>query len=320
MTGKTESTLAARFRQSVESFTNSAADSVQELGIAVSGGPDSLALLLLATEIYPHRIAAATVDHGLRDESSEEAAHVASICADIGVPHTTLIPASTIEGSIQSAAREIRYALLDEWRARESLGWVATAHHADDQLETILMRLLRGSGVDGLSAIRPVNGRIIRPLLDCRKQELENYVRGRGFAAIDDPSNRDARYDRARLRQALKNFPDFDPLLLARSAGAVREASEALAWIADREAEQAIREDHEGLFLYRSDYPPELLRRLVLKCLARLAPDFTSRGAALERFVKQLESGNKAMIGEIIGEDTGNSEWRFSPAPPRKTG
>ena len=117
-----------------------------KLGLAVSGGPDSLALLLLARAALPGRVEAATVDHGLRPESADEAVMVAAVCARLGVPHRTLA-VDVAQGNIQAQARAARYAALAVWMGEQGIEALATAHHADDQAETLLLRLNRGSGV-----------------------------------------------------------------------------------------------------------------------------------------------------------------------------
>ena len=146
---------SARFREAVERLSGRQADA--QFGIAVSGGPDSMALLWLALNAFPGRVMAATVDHGLRPEAADEAAMVAAFCARHGVPHATLRPARPITGNIQSQARTARYALLDQWRMDNGVGWLMTAHHAGDQIETMLMRLNRGAGVGGLAGVRARN-------------------------------------------------------------------------------------------------------------------------------------------------------------------
>ncbi|MGP1352888.1 MAG: tRNA lysidine(34) synthetase TilS [Parasphingopyxis sp.] len=312
--------LLDRFRAATERLTGRPPQSDSALGIAVSGGPDSVALLSLAAAAYPGAVKAATVDHGLRPEAADEARHVAAICETLGVPHAILTPATPITGNLQSAARAARYALLEDWRTAEGLQWIATAHHADDQLETVLMRLLRGSGVDGLSAIRPVNGPVIRPLLDVPKAELVAHVEATGLSAIADPSNTDDAFDRVRLRKALMDLPDFDPARVSRSADALRDASEALKWMCAREAEHCIKHDEGSVTLTRTDYPRELLRRLVIDCLDRVDPEHGARGPALDRAIAALSDGEKTVIGKILCVPESPEIWRFSMAPPRKTG
>jgi tRNA(Ile)-lysidine synthase len=269
--------LVGRFRADLEAI---AGGMPGKLGVAVSGGPDSLALLLLALAAYPGQLEAATVDHGLRPESADEAAFVAGVCEELGVPHAVLRPGEPIAGNLQSAARRARYLLLEDWRAEKCLDRVLTAHHADDQAETLLMRLNRGSGVAGLGGIRAVNGRVLRPLLGWRRAELEAIVAASGLEAVTDPSNRDERFDRARLRRQMAGAEWIDPVALGRSAEALAEAGEALDWAAERLfAERAGGSDAE-LRLDPSGLPAELLRRLLLRAMRRIDPEAAPRGDA----------------------------------------
>ncbi|HTM19329.1 MAG TPA: tRNA lysidine(34) synthetase TilS, partial [Kofleriaceae bacterium] len=151
------------------------------LGLAVSGGPDSLALLLLAQAAIPGRFAVATVNHGLRPEAAGECAMVERVCGERGIPCVTLA-VKTGAGNLQAAARAARYAALAEWAGREGLSAIATAHHADDQAETLLMRLNRASGLAGLAGVRArgvlPEGKLplLRPLLRWRRAELAAVV------------------------------------------------------------------------------------------------------------------------------------------------
>src|SRR4051794_28920400 len=145
-----EPALAERFARDLDALI--APDA--RIGIAVSGGPDSLALLLLAAATRPGRIEAATVDHALRRESRDEAAMVHDLCETLGVPHRTLTVEwqEKPESALQERARKQRYALLSAWASERGLDAIATAHHLDDQAETLVMRLARGSGVRGLAS------------------------------------------------------------------------------------------------------------------------------------------------------------------------
>lgn len=292
------------------------------IGVAVSGGPDSLALLLLADAARPGRIEAATVDHNLRPESAGEAAMVAGLCGKLGVPHRTLLadwpeaPAT----NIQAAARAMRYRLLNEWAIELGLSAVATAHHADDQAETLLMRLLRGSGVGGLGATRKKRALsegvlLVRPLLSWRKSDLEALVATTGLSPVDDPSNRDLRHDRSRIRMLLQSADWLDPARLAVSASAIRDADEAIDWALAPLIESHIRRSGEALTIDPDDLPRELKRRLLLAAFAELAAS-PPRGPDLMRAIEALEAGETVSLSGLKLE--GGTTWRLTLAPPRR--
>jgi tRNA(Ile)-lysidine synthase len=302
----------------VDRFRETLAGETGELGIAVSGGPDSLALLLLAAAAFPGRVRAATVDHRLRPESAGEAAFVGGICAGLGVPHATLTPGEPIRGNVQSAAREVRYGLLADWAAREEIACLLTAHHADDQAETLLMRLNRGAGLSGLAAIRAAatiaGVRVLRPLLGWRRAELEAVCTAAGLDPVDDPSNADPNYDRARLRAALAGVPWVDAAAFARSAAALAEAEEALGWAAARLiAERVQGAETIAMSFDPEGVPAELRRRILLHILGAATPP---RGAELTRLIVTLEAGGTATLAGMKCE--GGPVWRFTAAPPRR--
>ncbi len=307
--------IEERFQDSLEKLTPGFADSTTYLGIAVSGGPDSMALLVLGHHVWPGRIRAASVDHGLRSESADEAALVSAYCADRDIPHNILQPAKPITGNLQSAARAARYALLNDWAAENGCAWIATAHHGDDQLETLLLRLARGAGLDGLSGVRATNGNIIRPLLDFRKIELLEYCAVHAIPHVHDPSNVNIDFDRVRMRQALESLDMLDAVAANRSAQALADAGAALDWLTMREADAHVVQDGHTITLGNTDYPTEILRRLLLHCLALLAPDTQPRGDSVMRTLVTLKAGEKTMIGDILCE--GGPVWTFRPAPPR---
>lgn len=293
-------------------------DSDAHLLLAVSGGPDSMALADLVRRCWQGAVGVATVDHGLRAESAEEARMVARHCAAIGLDHATLRPDQPITGSLQSAARAARYALIEARADAIGAGFIVTAHHADDQLETVLMRLARGSGVDGLAGVRARNGRVVRPLLGFRKAELIAHCERHAIPFACDPSNANPDFDRVRMREALRGFDVIDPLMAVRSAGALAEAGEALDWIAAREAETVLVGDAGGVRILETSYPPALLRRLLLIALARVQPEIAVRGPALDRLLQTLSGGGQGMIGNVLcGPAADGQGWHLRPAPPR---
>lgn len=203
------------------------------LGVAVSGGGDSMALLhMLAARESGLR--AVTIDHGLRTESGAEAAFVARICADLNIPHTTLKWNWDKQGNLQDAARRARQQLIKTWATHENITHIATGHTLDDQAETVLLRLARGSGVDGLSGIAHARSDAqitwVRPLLEVRREALRGYLRERGLRWVEDPSNDDPRYDRVKARLALAQLQSLgiDAARLASTSDKMRDARKVL--------------------------------------------------------------------------------------------
>lgn len=290
------------------------------LGLAVSGGPDSLAMLLLADAALPGRVAAATVDHGLRAGSASEAAMVSGICAKLGVPHGTL-EVEVAPGNLQAEARTARYAALAGWAEAEGIAALATAHHADDQAETLLLRLGRASGVAGLAGVRArglIPGTrlpLLRPLLGWRRGELAELVAAAGLDPVDDPSNTDDRFDRARLRKALAESDWLDVPALAASSGHLADADAALDWAARREWKECVRPVPLGLV-----YRPLAPKAVALRVLARIVDELDDeppRGAALARLFAGLLAGETMSIGALVARPALEG-WTFTKAPPRR--
>ncbi len=290
------------------------------LGLAVSGGPDSLALLLLAHAVLPGRIAAATVDHGLRAESASESALVGQICSELEVPHAALRVAVE-PGNVQAQARTARYAALAGWMESEGLEALATAHHADDQAETLLARLNRGSGVAGLAGVRArgaVPGTrmpLLRPLLGWRRSDLGEVVALAGLTPAQDPSNTDDRFDRARLRKALAGADWLDVPALALSAANLADADAALEWAAQREWSECVAKGPMGL-----NYRPTAPRAVALRVLARIVIELDGeapRGSAVARLFDSLLARQPASIGNLVARVMPDG-WSFTKAPVRR--
>ncbi len=291
------------------------------LGLAVSGGPDSLALLVLAQAAMPGRIAAATVDHGLRAESAAEAAMVARVCVGLGVPHA-ILDVTVAPGNLQSEARGARYAALAGCMEREGVTALATAHHADDQAETLLLRLNRASGVAGLAGVRArglVPGTrlpLLRPLLGWRRADLAGVVDSAGLAAVDDPSNANDRFDRVRLRKALRTADWLDVPALAQSAAHLADADAALDWAAAREWAEQVEKGPMGL-----TYRPQAPRAVALRVLARIVTELDGeapRGSAVARLFDTLLARQPASIGGLVARAMPDG-WAFTRAPKRRS-
>ncbi|MGH7314151.1 MAG: tRNA lysidine(34) synthetase TilS, partial [Candidatus Rokuibacteriota bacterium] len=180
--------------------------------VAVSGGADSTALLYLLTHLAPPwglRLHGLHVDHGLREGSEREAEAVQRLGQRVGVPVDVARVTVSPRGSLEEAARAARYAALEAHADRLGAQRIAVGHTADDQVETVVMRLLEGAGVRGLAAIPPVRGRIIRPLIAVRRAALVAVLEKAGIGWIEDPSNLDMKFVRNRIRHELL------PLLVA---------------------------------------------------------------------------------------------------------
>lgn len=287
-------------------------------GVAVSGGPDSMALTWLMANLLPENMAAATVDHGFRTASADEARMVEGYCAHEHINHQILRPPTPITGSLQAAARAERYRLLEQWRRDHGLDFILTAHHADDQLETILMRLNRSSGVGGLAGVRRRNGRLIRPLLLWRRAELLAITLDQDIPFIDDPSNGDHRFDRARLRHALADQNLIDAEAASRAAQHLADAEDALEWA----VAQAIAAWPAPLspFVIRDDgYPDEIFRRIILRRLRHFDPELSVRAATLDSLISGMRLGRRAMVGDLLIDPAPKSDaiWHISAAPRR---
>ncbi len=300
----------------------------QVIGVAVSGGPDSIALLLLAAAARPGMVEAATVDHRLREESGAEAEMVAALCKTLGVPHETLAIewAEKPTSALQEQARIRRYQELAGWAKRRNITFLATGHHADDQAETLLMRLVRGSGVRGLGAIRVfrklpgTDVMLGRPLLNWTKKELEAICADAAIEPALDPGNTDPAFERVRMRQMLEASDWLDPLGLAKSAALLSQADQALNWAARQEWEKRVKEDSEVFTLDQSGLPNEITRRLVSGIVARLGTEGRKaelRGRELDRLMAALLKGGKITLRGVLCR--GGERWQFARAPQRKS-
>lgn len=303
------------------------------LGLAVSGGPDSLALLLLAHTALPGKIAVASIDHGLRPEAPGEVALVERIAAERGIPFTALA-VTLAPGNIQAEARAARYAALARWASEAGLGAVATAHHADDQAETLLMRLNRGSGLAGLAGVRPrttIEGSdvtLLRPLLGWRKAELAAVVAAAGITPADDPSNSSSDFERVRMRMQLAEAQWLDPVRIAASAAHIAEGWQALEWYAELDwHDMVVREkgaDGAPGFTYCANVPRVIAIETILRIIRELGGHASRSEAA--RAWERLWAGENASLGGVLAvpgvekvEKIGvpMRVWRFRPEPAR---
>jgi tRNA(Ile)-lysidine synthase len=278
--------------------------------VALSGGADSVALLDALWEAgrrQGFRVSAAHLDHGLRPDSGEDAAFCRNLCERLGVPLDVEVAdvrgrAGRDKAGIEDAAREERYAFLRRVAATREAVAIAVAHTRDDQAETFLLRLLRGSGSAGLGAMRPRAGQLIRPLLDASRFEVVEHLRQRGLAWREDPSNGDLRIVRNRVRHELLPYLErhFNPRVretLARTAALLAEEHEELAVGARDLYRRAARRDGAGVLLDGDALrgaPRPLARQLVRAALLEAGGLEQVKAAHVERILEVTDRSGPA--------------------------
>lgn len=223
----------------------------QPLALAISGGPDSIAMLYMMHE-RGIKFVALTVNHNLRPESSEEARYVANICEELGVKHVTLEwQHDGVASNVHDKARDARYILMTNWCNGHDIKTLCTAHHMDDRLEHFFIRVSRGAGLLGLIDHEEMmyNGvTIARPMFAFTKQELLDYLHLKGVKYCEDKSNLDPKYLRTNIRKWLEAMPpELDPELFRKRVIGVKEnlyrASRVIQRIFDEEMDRVILEE-----------------------------------------------------------------------------
>lgn len=318
-------------------------EGLRGLVIAASGGPDSTALLVLAAGWAkrlkrPPKLLAVTVDHGLRPQAAAEAAAVKRLARRLGVAHRTLRwRGPKPKTGLQEAARLVRYRLLAQAAARAGCTHILTAHTLDDQAETVLFRLARGSGLTGLAGMAamsrvPIGGRskivLVRPLLHTPKARLIATLRAAGIAYSEDPSNIDPRFTRARLRLLMPALAreGFDASRLSRLAGRMRRAEVAIEF-AVRAAHAALA---PGAWLRRGpvvfdaaqflELPAEVGLRLLCRAIAHTGdegPVELGKLEALYEALGQAPSVRRTLAGALI--TLAGNRLGIERAPGRRT-
>ncbi len=321
-------------------------DHLPALVLAVSGGPDSTALMVLAArwrkalKVKP-KLIAATVDHGLRKEAKREAAAVGRLARKLGIAHRILRwTGAKPKTGLQEAARVARYRLLAGAARKANASHILTAHTRDDQAETVLIRMSRGSGVTGLAAMTRVSmvpgdseGRIklIRPLLDIPKARLIATLRVAKIPFADDPSNRDPRFTRARLRSLMRDLAreGLDNRRLALLALRLRRADLAIeAAVGRAEVELAQLPSAPGAVTFDAAgyarLPAEVALRLIGRAVASAGDEGPVELAKLEALKEALDAaqnaGNERFRRSLAGAlvTLAGPEITVERAPPRR--
>ncbi|MGY3693129.1 tRNA(Ile)-lysidine synthase [Bradyrhizobium sp. USDA 3240] len=313
--------------------------------LAVSGGPDSVALMWLVARwrralAQGPRLVAVTVDHGLRPEAAREARDVKRLARSLELPHHTLRWSGTKpKAGLPAAARTARYGLLAQAARKHGATHILTAHTRDDQAETLLMRMLRGSGVAGLSAMARETERdgvmLTRPLLDISKAQLIATLKKARISFADDPTNRDPSFTRPRLRALMPLLAEEggDARNLARLAARIARANAALEVLVDgAERDLALKSEDNldagfdaALFAMM---PEEIRLRLLKRTIDRTGHEGPAELGKVETLLaavdevvnrplgKRESKLKQTLAGAVISVASGRI--RISPAPPRR--
>ncbi len=286
--------LADRFSTAIEALCGP--ELAGPFGVAVSGGGDSVALMALAANWAAARgagIHAVTVNHGLRPEAAAEAAEVGRQAAVLGLSHDVLTWDDWDgTGNLQAAARAARYRLLVDWAAGRGVAAVLLGHTRDDNVESFVMGLARGAGLDGLSGMRPRFERagvaLLRPLLGESRAGLRAFLRRRGLSWIEDPSNQDERFDRVRIRKAMV-AAGVDQAKIARSIANLRRTRVGIDELLSRWIVAHVREELGELVIEPAAFaalPGEFRRRLLNAALRWVSgADYPPRAEPVMRLV-----------------------------------
>ena len=314
--------------------------------LAVSGGPDSVALMWLAARwrralTRGPRLIAVTVDHGLRAEAAREAREVKRLAKSLDLPHQTLRWAGAKpKTGLPAAARAARYRLLAQAARKHGATHILTAHTRDDQAETLLMRMLRGSGIAGLAAMARESERdgvrLARPLLDISKSRLIATLNKAKIGFADDPTNRDTGFTRPRLRAIMPVLAEEggDARNLARLAARLARANAAVEVLTDgaerylalrdRDASRAGFDANSFDASAFAAIPEEIRLRLLKRAIDRVGHEGPAELGKVETLLAALDRAvadgrpklKQTLAGAVIGVIGGRI--RVEPAPPRR--
>lgn len=306
---------------------------------AVSGGPDSVAMITLARDWAKSqgrnapKFSVATVDHGLRKEARDEAALVARLAKSLRMPHETLIWRGTKpKTGLQEKARAARYDLLIAHACAIKADAIALAHHRDDQAETVLMRLAAGSGLSGLTGMKPVSERdgivILRPFLTVPSARLRATLDARGIVYAEDPSNQNATFARVRVRQA-REVLEAEGLTNERMstfAHRMARADDALRFVADKVARQFKIPSEMGEIYSPALFaePAEIVLRVLHRSILQIGTGGEPMLNRLENRILDLYDARasrkplKLTLGGAILSLSADGRLKILPEPPRR--
>lgn len=287
----------------------------QNIAVAVSGGGDSMALAILLADWVKDKnikLHAITVDHGLRAESADEAKMVAKILRPLGITHKILKwDGEKPKTKIQEAARDARYRLMSEYCASKKITYLCIAHHGQDQMETILFRMAKGTGLDGMAGMRPAhildNGlTLLRPLLPVSHQDLLETLKSRKIEWIEDPSNENDRYARVRIRNIIDVLENegLSPARISSLSNRIYQSIHLIDYLIDKEYKSIIlNKDTERIEINYNELlplPPEGKVR-ILKMLISEFQSHKKYAARLEDIERLASKMDDQFKGATLG-------------------
>jgi len=328
--------IIQKLKKTIEKYNMLAAG--EHVLVGLSGGPDSVCLLylfyLLKNE-YRLKISAAYIDHGLRPEDiPKEIEFCRNFCKNLNVEfHTQSVSvkdyAQRERINLQESARILRYAALDQISIVIKAHKIAIAHNADDQAETVIMRLLRGAGPAGLSGIPPVRKKIIRPLIEIERKEIEEYLKNRNIAYITDPSNESLKYLRNRIRHTLmpviKSISPQAIKIISKTADILREENDYINITVTKTLMRLIsRKTDQKVELFCN--PMEPLNIVILRRALRVAIDSVRdlKGLTFDHIediinlIKNGKPGDRIYLPKGIRAIKGYSTLIITAEPPKK--
>ncbi len=306
--------INSTFRSSI---SNSLDILPQKIAVAVSGGPDSLALLMLSNSFAIEQkidLTAITVNHNIREEAKKEAEYVSVICSNLGIKHVIL--SWKREGDLSTMhahSREARYNLMTDYCNKNEIPVLLTGHHADDKIESFFIRLSRASGLLGLSPAEENiyrNITVLRPLSNIYKKELIDYISSFNINYIDDTSNYDPKYQRSNIRKWIEMIPEeLEPNLfknrILKSLDHIKEISSYISEIIDQNLNDRAIIHEAGYATYKFSNCYNYIEFMILSHLLTMISgyNFTPRSSSIKKLYEKLvkeESSKSTLHGCII--------------------
>ena len=320
--------------QVFRSFGSLFSFSKQDVAVAVSGGSDSIGLLLLLSDwckIKYLDLKVITVNHQLRDSAQNECDFVKGVANDLGWEHQTLYWKNTTKfGNLSKKAREGRYRLMSEWGQSEGIDEIFLGHTLNDQAETVLMELRRKAGVEGLSAmpkLKMMYGiKWIRPLLEFRRSDIRNYLKVNNQEWIEDPSNEDLSRTRIQMRKILPELDDVGITVetLSSVASNLQKTREMLQKILREKAEEVISVSKVGEYVFRDNFwelPVEIREKMFARVIQFLSnSDYRPRQSSVANCLTRVKSVGSSTINEFVIQKDSNNCVRIFRDPKKISG